>query len=85
LLIGGVDFGDLALTLKAPLEGATAVTIKYGKFIQMVMDFIIVAFAIFIMVKVINRLKKKEVAAPTVPTMDQQLLMEIRDLLKDRR
>ena len=85
VLIGGVDFSDLAVTLKAPLEGATAVTVRYGKFIQTVVDFTIVAFAIFLAVKVINRVKKKEEAAPTVPTKQEQLLMEIRDLLRERR
>jgi large conductance mechanosensitive channel len=85
MLIGGVDFSDLAITLKAPLEGATAVTVRYGKFLQTMVDFTIIAFAIFIAVKVINRVKKKEEAAPTAPTKQEQLLMEIRDLLKERR
>lgn len=67
LLIGGVDFSDLAVTLKAG-EGTTpAVMLAYGKFIQSVIDFIIVAFAIFMGVKAINRLKREEAVAPTVP------------------
>lgn len=83
LLIGGVDFSDLAITLKAPIEGATAVTVKYGRFIQTVMDFIIVAFTIFIVVKAIDTFKKKEEAAAL--TKQEQLLTEIRDLLRDQR
>lgn len=85
VLIGGVDFSDLAVTLKAAEEGVEAVTLKYGAFIQTVIDFIIVAFAIFIAVKVINRLKRKEEAAPAAPpepSNEEKLLTEIRDLLK---
>ena len=85
LLIGGVDFSDLAVTLKAG-EGTTpAEMLAYGKFIQSVIDFIIVAFAIFMGVKAINRLKREEAVAPTVPpvpTKEEVLLGEIRDLLK---
>jgi large conductance mechanosensitive channel len=85
VLIGGVDFSDLAVTLKAAEEGVEAVTLKYGAFIQTVFDFVIVAFAIFIAVKVINSLKKKEEAAPAAPpapSNEEKLLTEIRDLLK---
>jgi large conductance mechanosensitive channel len=85
MLIGGVDFTDLAVTLKAAEEGAEAVTLKYGAFIQTIFDFIIVAFAIFIAVEVINRLKRKEEIAPTAPpppSNEEKLLTEIRDLLK---
>ena len=85
LLIGGVDFTDLAITLKAAEGTAPAVVLSYGKFIQTVLDFVIVAFAIFMGVKAINRLKCEEAAAPEAPpapTMDQELLSEIRDLLK---
>lgn len=85
ILIGGVDFSDLAITLKAPLEGATAVTVRYGKFIQTVVDFAIIAFSIFLAVKLLNKVKKKEEAAATAPTKQEQLLMEIRDLLRERR
>lgn len=85
LLIGGVDFTDLAITLKAAEGAAPAVVLSYGKFIQTVLDFVIVAFAIFMGVKAINRLKREEAAAPEAPpapTKDQELLSEIRDLLK---
>ncbi|MGZ9740863.1 large-conductance mechanosensitive channel protein MscL [Pseudomonas sp. GNP012] len=85
MLIGGVDFSDLAITLKAA-DGATpAVVLAYGKFIQTIIDFIIVALAIFVGVKAINRLKREEAVAPSlppVPTKEEELLGEIRDLLK---
>ena len=85
VLIGGVDFSDLAIVLKAAEGDAAAVTLAYGKFIQTVLDFLIVAFAIFMGIKVLNKLKREEEAAPEVPaapTKDQELLSEIRDLLK---
>ncbi|PYC22029.1 large conductance mechanosensitive channel protein MscL [Aquipseudomonas alcaligenes] len=88
LLIGGVDFSDLAITLKAAEGDIPAVMLSYGKFIQTVLDFVIVAFAIFMGVKVINRLKREEAAAPAeppAPTKDQELLTEIRDLLKNQQ
>ncbi|WP_019411906.1 large-conductance mechanosensitive channel protein MscL [Pseudomonas psychrophila] len=85
LLIGGVDFSDLAVTLKAAADGAPAVVLAYGKFIQTVIDFLIVAFAIFMGVKAINRLKREEAVAPSAPPLpskEEELLGEIRDLLK---
>lgn len=88
LILGGVDFSDLAVTLKAA-EGTTpAVVIAYGKFIQTIIDFLIIAVAIFMGLKAINTLKKKqeeEAAAPAGPTKDQELLTEIRDLLKSQQ
>lgn len=86
-LIGGVDFSKLAVTLPA-VAGADAVTIKYGTFLQTTFDFIIVALAIFMLVKLINRLKRKEEIAPSAPpppSKEQLLLEEIRDLLKQQR
>ena len=83
-LIGGVDFKDLAIEIAPAKEGAEAVMLKYGAFIQNVFDFIIIAFAIFMMVKALNKLKKerpKEEAAPE-PSAEEKLLAEIRDLLK---
>ncbi|MCY1206473.1 Large-conductance mechanosensitive channel [compost metagenome] len=88
LLIGGVDFSDLAITLKAAEGDIPAVVLAYGKFIQTVLDFVIIAFAIFVGVKAINKLKREEAAAPEAPpapTKDQELLTEIRDLLKAQR
>lgn len=83
-LIGGVDFTKLAFTLPAMTAGVEPVTLRYGAFLQTVFDFIIVAFAIFMAVKVINRLKRKEEAAPAAPPRQEVLLEEIRDLLKQR-
>ncbi|MBN1848798.1 MAG: large-conductance mechanosensitive channel protein MscL [Deltaproteobacteria bacterium] len=68
LLMGNVDFSELAITLKAKTAEAEAVTIKYGVFINTVLDFIIVAFAIFMVIKQMNRFKKKEEATAAVPT-----------------
>jgi large conductance mechanosensitive channel len=85
MLIGGVDFTDLVITLKAA-DGATpAVVLAYGKFIQSIIDFVIIAFAIFMGIQAINRLKREEAVAPSlppVPTKEEELLGEIRDLLK---
>ena len=87
LLVGNVNFADLAITLKAATEGAAAVTLSYGKFIQTILDFVIIAFAIFLVVKAMNAMKKKEEAAPAappVPSKEETLLTEIRDLLKQK-
>jgi large conductance mechanosensitive channel len=87
LVIGGVNFTSLKATLGLPIEGKEPATINYGNFIQATVDFLIVAFVVFLMVKAINRMKRKEEAAPTAPpapTKDQILLTEIRDLLKAR-
>jgi large conductance mechanosensitive channel len=87
-LIGGVDFTKLALILPAMQEGKEAVTVRYGVFLQTIFDFMIVAFAIFVAVKAINRLKRKEAVAPSLPptpTKQEVLLEEIRDLLKQRQ
>ncbi|MDX9948505.1 MAG: large-conductance mechanosensitive channel protein MscL [Bacteroidales bacterium] len=84
-LLGGVNFTDLKLTIKAATDAAEAVTWNYGNFIQVAIDFLIIAFAVFMLVKAINSMKKKEEAAPAAPpapTRDQELLVEIRDLLK---
>lgn len=87
ILIGGVDFTDLAITLKEAAGDTAAVTLNYGSFIQTVFDFTIVAFAIFIAIKAMNSLKKKEEekpAAPPAPSNEEVLLAEIRDLLKQK-
>ncbi|MBA1261428.1 large-conductance mechanosensitive channel protein MscL [Stutzerimonas sp. NM35] len=85
ILIGGVDFSDLAIVLKEATADAPAVTLSYGSFIQTVFDFTIVAFAIFLAVKAINHLKRKEAEAPSVPpapSKEEVLLTEIRDALR---
>ena len=87
LLLGGVDFSDLTITLKDAVGTAPAVVLGYGKFVQTVVDFTIIAFAIFLLVKAMNTLKKKEAAAPATPPpppAQEVLLTEIRDLLKSR-
>ncbi|MGL6027654.1 MAG: large-conductance mechanosensitive channel protein MscL [Vibrio sp.] len=85
IILGGVNFSDLSMVLLAAQGDAPAVVIGYGKFIQTVVDFTIIAFAIFMGLKAVNSLKRKEEEAPKAapsPTPDQQLLSEIRDLLK---
>ncbi|MBN1145021.1 MAG: large-conductance mechanosensitive channel protein MscL [Bacteroidales bacterium] len=90
LLLGGVNFTDLKLNLKAAgMDEAgnaiEAVTLNYGMFIQTFIDFLIIAFAIFMMIRAMNKMKKKEEEAPTLPpdpTKEEKLLTEIRDLLK---
>lgn len=90
MILGGVNFSNLALTLKdAAVDAAgnpvAAVTLNYGNFIQTTVDFIIIAFAIFMMIKAMNKLVKKEEAAPApppAPPKSEVLLEEIRDLLK---
>jgi len=76
-LIGGVNFSGLAFSVGSA-------TLKYGKFLQTCLDFLIIAWAIFIAVKLINRLRKEEPAAPAAPPKQEVLLEEIRDLLKQR-
>ncbi|MEN2282558.1 large-conductance mechanosensitive channel protein MscL [Algoriphagus sp. SE2] len=94
MLLGGVDFKELAVVLKeAVVDDAgevvtTAVTLNYGSFIQNVVDFVIIAFVIFLAVRTINNMKKKEEAAPApppAPPKSEVLLEEIRDLLKKEK
>ncbi len=89
MLLGGMDFSELAVTIKHATETTPAVVIQYGLFINTVINFLIIAFAIFLMVKGINKLenlKNREpepVKAPE-PTAEEKLLTEIRDLLKKK-
>jgi large conductance mechanosensitive channel len=83
LLLGGVNFTALKLRIGGTPEAP--VTVNYGTFLQAVVDFIIIAFAIFLVVKAINAMKKKEEAAPAAPSNEEVLLTEIRDILKESR
>jgi len=87
LLLGGVDFRGLAVTLKEATASSPTVTLNYGTFIQTVIDFTIIAFAIFMAIKAMNTLKRQE-APPAVeepaPSREEILLTEIRDLLRQR-
>lgn len=84
ILTGGVDFKDLKITLAQAVGETPAVTLNYGVFIQNVFDFIIIAFAIFMMIKGINKLKKPAEEAPAGPTQEE-LLTQIRDLLEKQK
>jgi large conductance mechanosensitive channel len=95
LLMGNVDFSNLFVNLSmgsdyasvAAAEAAGAPIVKYGMFINTVIDFVIVAFAIFLVIRALNKLKRKEEAAPPAPptpSAEEKLLTEIRDLLKSR-
>jgi large conductance mechanosensitive channel len=88
LLMGGVDFKDLKLLLKEGTEGIAAVTWNYGMFIQNIIDFLIIAFAIFMAIRAMTKLQRRKAEepapepAPPEPTNEEKLLTEIRDLLK---
>ncbi|KAA0888060.1 large-conductance mechanosensitive channel protein MscL [Oryzomonas rubra] len=85
VLLGGVDFSSLSIIVKEAVEKKPAVLINYGKFLQTIIDFTIIAFAIFMAVKAINSLRKKEAAVPPAPSKEEILLTEIRDLLKEKK
>jgi large conductance mechanosensitive channel len=84
MLLGGVDFSDRAVTLKDAAGEAPAVMLKYGVFVNTVLDFMIVAFVIFLLVKGMNKLKKTEPPPPAAPSREEVLLAEIRDALLRR-
>lgn len=87
LILGGVNFSHLAITLKAASGDQPALVLKYGSFIQTIIDFLLIALAIFFaIVKPINLLKRRqeEAPAPPAPSNEEKLLTEIRDLLKER-
>ena len=86
LMLGGVDFTDLKITMKAAEGAIPAVTLNYGLFIQTMVDFLIIAFAVFLLVKAINTLKKTKEETPEIPVKSSQelVLEEIRDILKSK-
>ncbi len=87
LVLGGMDFSRFAVTLKEAAGDAPAVTLRYGQFIQHALDFVLVALAIFLLIKGMNRLRRKAEeasAAALAPPKQEVLLEEIRDLLKSR-
>jgi large conductance mechanosensitive channel len=88
LLLGGLDFNSFMITIKAAAGDSPAVAIRYGAFINIVVDFLIVAFVLFMVIKLMNSVKRKkaaEPAAPPKPSAEEALLTEIRDLLKKGR
>lgn len=88
VIIGGVNFSNLAITLKEAVGDTAAVTLNYGNFIQTVFDFLIIAFAIFMVIRGMNSLKKKEEEAPAeppAPSNEEILLTEIRDALQQKQ
>jgi large conductance mechanosensitive channel len=90
VLVGGIDFSDLVLRIGTPVADAKGVVsggaiIKYGIFLNTIIQFIIVAIAIFLVVKLMNRLLRKQDAAPAPPAAEVVLLTEIRDLLKAQK
>ena len=87
LLLGGVDFTAFKLTLKEAAGDVAAVTLNYGAFVQHIVDFLIVAFAIFLLIRAVNAMQRKQEAAPAAPpppSEDVVLLREIRDALRGR-
>jgi large conductance mechanosensitive channel len=85
MMLGGVNFTDLKFIIKEATTNEAAVSLNYGNFIQVTVDFLIVAFAIFMMIKAMNSIKKKDEVAPVAPpkpSKEELLLTEIRDLLK---
>lgn len=82
LLLGGVDFSRFAITLKSATETTEAVTLNYGIFVNAIIDFLIISLVIFLIVKQVNKLKKKEENKPVATSEEILLLREIRDQLK---
>lgn len=89
LLLSGVDFSEWAITLRAASEGAPAVTLGIGQFLNALVQFLIIAFAVFLVIKAVNRLRREQEAAPPpsppAPSREAELLAEIRDLLRAQK
>jgi len=84
VLIGGINFTDLKFVIKPAVGEAAEVAVMYGKFMQSVVDFLIIAFSIFIFIKIITFRKKKEEEKKPEPSKEEVLLTEIRDILKEK-
>jgi large conductance mechanosensitive channel len=87
IILGGINFTDLKYVIKPATDSVAEAAVKYGAFIQSIIDFLIIALVIFIFIKLISRFKRKEASLPAsfpVPTNEELLLTEIRDLLKEK-
>jgi large conductance mechanosensitive channel len=84
VVLGGIDFSNLSVTIREAQDKMPPVLLKYGLFVNAVVDFVIVAFAIFLLIKAINTARHREPPSPEAPTRQEQLLEEIRDLLKNQ-
>lgn len=87
ILTGGVDFSDKVIVLKQATETVAAVTLNYGNFITAIINFVIIAFSIFLVVRQMNKMMKKEAEKPSEPpkpSKEEELLTEIRDVLKNK-
>ena len=87
ILMGGVNFDSLKYEVPSIISGGAAVSLKYGLFIQAIIDFLIIAFSLFIFIKIITSAKKKKIEKiiAIVPSNEEMLLTEIRDLLKEKK
>jgi large conductance mechanosensitive channel len=85
MLLGGVNFAHLRVTLREGVNGQPPITLNYGLFLQSVIDFVLIAIAVFLLVKMVNRLHRKAPPPPAAPSKEVQLLTEIRDALVTRR
>jgi large conductance mechanosensitive channel len=86
IFVGGINFTDLKIVIKEAYGETAELALYYGNFIQSIIDFLIIGFAIFVIIKLINSMhrKKKEPDAPPTPSKEEILLEEIRDILKER-
>ncbi len=86
MALGGVDFSELMIVLKEAADPAQVVAIRYGSFIQTIIDFLIIAFSVYVVLKTYDRLQRKKPVVtdlPPIPTSEEKLLVEIRDILKN--
>jgi large conductance mechanosensitive channel len=84
LIIGKINFSNLKFVVRPASTGVDELAVRYGQFLQSILDFLIIAFSIFLFIKFVNRFKKKEEEQPKLPSKEEVLLTEIRDILKER-